>query len=356
MVMSTRNESMRSGSAVVMLIAAALIGPAAWPADMAAERNGEQREESLAALEQKLEAARRRLDEAAQEIARLTITMEGNSPGLRWLGAGGDRAMLGINMSPLAAQSAPSDGVEIVSVSPGGPAAQAGLRAGDVLTETKGKSLKREGDESPRDKLIDAMRGVKPGEKVAVTYRRNGKTAQATIVAQPLADRWFASKPPLPMGPTQFRSFGTSGSVEFMRMGGVFGSAELAPLTPKLGQYFGTEKGLLVVRAPQDGRLQLEDGDVIVDIDGRTPSSAGHALRILASYQPGEKLRLNVLRARKKMSIEVTIPEDGTWERPAHGVEQGDFLVPAPPAAAMPLQVPSPAIPIIPLPAADAEA
>ncbi len=30
---------------------------------------------------------------------------------------------------------------------------------------------------------------------------------------------------------------------------GVFGSAELVPLTPKLGQYFGTDKDLLVVRA-----------------------------------------------------------------------------------------------------------
>ena len=72
----------------------------------------------------------------------------------------------------------------------------------------------------------------------------------------------------------------------FMRAEGVFGSAELVPLTPKLGQYFGTEKGLLVVRAPDDSRLKLEDGDVIVDIDGRTPSSPSHALRILARIRP----------------------------------------------------------------------
>ena len=35
-----------------------------------------------------------------------------------------------------------------------------------------------------------------------------------------------------------------------MRGEGVFGSAELVPMTPKLGQYFGTRHGLLVVRAP----------------------------------------------------------------------------------------------------------
>ena len=94
-----------------------------------------------------------------------------------------------------------------------------------------------------------------------------------------------------------------------MRVIGAFGSAELVPLTPKLGQYFGTEKGLLVVRAPADSRLKLEDGDVIVDIDGRIPSSPVHAFRILGSYQGGEKLTLNVLRQKKKMSFDITIPE-----------------------------------------------
>jgi hypothetical protein len=80
-----------------------------------------------------------------------------------------------------------------------------------------------------------------------------------------------------------------------------------------LGQYFGTDKGLLVVRAPDDSRLKLEEGDVLLDIDGRTPSSPSHALRILSSYQGGEKLRLNVMRAKKKQSFEITVPE-GTGE------------------------------------------
>ncbi len=101
----------------------------------------------------------------------------------------------------------------------------------------------------------------------------------------------------------------------FMRGEGVFGSAELVPMTPKLGQYFGTETGLLVVRAPEDSRLKLEDGDVIVDIDGRTPASPSHALRILSSYQPGEKLKLNVLRTKKRMSFEITMPENAAWEK-----------------------------------------
>ena len=61
---------------------------------------------------------------------------------------------------------------------------------------------------------------------------------------------------------------------------------------------------------------------MIVDIDGRVPSSSSHALRILSSYQPGEKLKLNVLRMKKRMTFDITMPEDmrGTWER---GLEHG---------------------------------
>ncbi len=67
---------------------------------------------------------------------------------------------------------------------------------------------------------------------------------------------------------------------------------------------------MLVVRAPSDARLRLEEGDVIVDIDGRVPSSPAHAMQILASYQAGEMLKLNVLRMKKRINFDITIPED----------------------------------------------
>jgi hypothetical protein len=136
------------------------------------------------------------------------------------------------------------------------------------------------------------------------------------VVAQPLKDRFFTMAVP---ATPEIGALPRMPNFVFMRGEGVFGSAELVPMTPKLGQYFGTETGLLVVRAPDDSRLKLEDGDVIVDIDGRTPSSPSHALRILSSYQSGEKLKLNVLRAKKRMSFEITVPEDATWEKRIDG-------------------------------------
>jgi hypothetical protein len=105
--------------------------------------------------------------------------------------------------------------------------------------------------------------------------------------------------------------FGPSGpTVKWLgKFGGEFGGMELANLTPKLGAYFGAESGVLVVKAPDSDAFKLEDGDVIQTIDGRKPEGGAHALRILRSYQSGEKVTFAVLRQRKSVSLQVTMPE-----------------------------------------------
>src|SRR5215469_61057 len=96
----------------------------------------------------------------------------------------------------------------------------------------------------------------------------------------------------------------------FFMIQGPLSNMELASLPPQLGKYFGTDKGVLVVRAPPDGALKLEDGDVILSIDGREPTSGSHATRILGSYQPGEKISLRIVRQHKNMDLEATLPDE----------------------------------------------
>lgn len=86
------------------------------------------------------------------------------------------------------------------------------------------------------------------------------------------------------------------------------GTMELTTLTPGLGHYFGTDHGVLVVRAPTRGVLKLQDGDVILSIGGRVPTSGSQAIRILTSYDPGEKIRLVVLRDHHEIDITATMP------------------------------------------------
>jgi hypothetical protein len=106
---------------------------------------------------------------------------------------------------------------------------------------------------------------------------------------------------------------------------GSWGDMEMVSLTSDLGRYFGTDDGLLVVRAPSDENLKLRDGDVIQRIDGREPTSVSHAMRILASYQGGETLEIEIMRDRKREKLSVEMPDN----RRSH-------LVPAPAVAPVP--------------------
>lgn len=66
-------------------------------------------------------------------------------------------------------------GVRLVSVEPSGPAAEAGLRAGDVVTRLDGRVL-----EEPTD-LIALVRKYPPGAVVTVEYRRGSSQQRASV-------------------------------------------------------------------------------------------------------------------------------------------------------------------------------
>lgn len=288
-----------------------------------------------AALEKELAEARAELDKAAREVADISRQLYGGESGdvMSFVHAGPRGSMLGVNLGG----GAPRDeGVDVAGVSPGGPAEQAGIRAGDVLVAVDGQALKRSGERNASQQLVEFMRGVEPGRAVKVDYLRDGKKRTATVTTAP-------AEPPI-VRVLRERRVGPMGEGMPMPMPGfegilgpewAFPSLELVPVTPKLGAYFGTDKGLLVVRAPSGKSLPLEEGDVLQTIDGRTPESPGHAFRILHSYQPGEKVKLGVLRQRKPLVLDATIPAPDPAQR---RTERRILAVPASP----PLPAPAP--------------
>ena len=74
-----------------------------------------------------------------------------------------------------------------------------------------------------------------------------------------------------------------------------------------LGRYFGTESGVLVISVTRNSALSLRGGDVVLRVDGREPESPAHLLRILGSYGPGEELRLEIFRDRKRRTVTGTV-------------------------------------------------
>ncbi|HEV2873783.1 MAG TPA: trypsin-like peptidase domain-containing protein, partial [Thermoleophilaceae bacterium] len=74
-----------------------------------------------------------------------------------------ERPFLGVTSSPH-----PLGGAEIQGVTPGGPAAGAGLAAGDVITRVNGAPI------SDPDDLSQIVSGLEPGDEVEVEVRRDG--------------------------------------------------------------------------------------------------------------------------------------------------------------------------------------
>jgi S1-C subfamily serine protease len=284
-----------------------------------------------AALEKQLKEARAKLNDAARDVADLSQQLYGGDRHeelMRFVQGRPQGAMLGINIEDAEGRD---DGVEIVGVSPGGPAEQAGLKVGDIVVAMNGKTLRTTDGRDPSTQLVEQMRSVKPGQTVNLDYVRDGQKRSAAVKASPAEPpiaRILRERLPkqLPEG------LQIPGFEALMGPERHFRSLELVTVTPKLGQYFGTDEGLLVVRAAEGQALPLEEGDVLLSIDGRKPDSPGHAFRILRSYQPGEKVKLGVLRNRKPLELSATMPENDAAARTRHRVPPPS--PPAPPAPA----------------------
>ena len=224
------------------------------------------------------------------------------------------RAMLGVNIGG----AEPSGGgVRVDSVSPGGPAAEAGVKAGDVIVAIEAQPV------TTGRELVRAMEAIEPGEKVELGLKRDGKPLKLAVEPRPLDRHVHRGHARLCRPCLQCRHCRASRRCRSTRemhwlLGG-WGDAEFVTLTPRLGRYFGADKGVLVARAPEDASIGLQDGDVIVSIGGREPQNGPHAMRILRSYQPGESVELRILRDRRPQTLSAKVPERAAARRPAPG-------------------------------------
>ena len=96
-----------------------------------------------------------------------------------------ERGYLGVEIQPVSPDIAEAVGLKTAAgaivdkTMPGTPGANAGLKAGDVITKVNGQEIKDAGD------LTRQIGLMKPGDKVALSYCRNGaeKTAAITLAS-----------------------------------------------------------------------------------------------------------------------------------------------------------------------------
>jgi S1-C subfamily serine protease len=205
-------------------------------------------------------------------------------------------------------------GVRVASVTPNGPAAEAGLKIGDTITEIDGAHLADAratggGRQSPTELLLAQMANVDAGASVKLhVVNESGAERDATVKTRSTAANVWVNPPNSPRG-----AFAFSGPGNFWFFGqNPWSQMQLVALTPGLGGYFGTTKGLLVLRAPENEALKLKDGDVILDIGGREPTSPEHALRILGSFTKNEPLKVTIMRNKSKQTLDIKLPAEDT--------------------------------------------
>ncbi len=241
------------------------------------------------------------------------------------------RGRLGVSVDLRADAARDSVGALIAGVTPGGAAERAGIRAGDLVIRFNGTRLAgpmtgggdreaMEDDQShPAHRLIRLTARLDPGDTVRLEVRRDGRLQNFALVAEESdVDMLVRRMGPLireriPAMADQF--FGPGGRMMVSIGRGTLNDIELVMVNPGLGEYFGTNEGLLVTNVGADSALGIRNGDVILSIGGRRPTSTSHAMRILSTYESGEAVQFEVMRQRRRITVNGRMPQnrDGEW-------------------------------------------
>ena len=353
-----------------------------------AEAQAERAQSHAKAAEARAELAelRAQMQDLSRRMADLSIELGDAGPrayAFRYLGEA-DRAIIGVVLAT------DNDGVRISAVTPGGPAARAGLRDGDVISAINGQPVGGANPAAALDNAREQLADLKQDQKLRIAYRRGTQRGEVALSAdRRKAWTWPAlmggdDAHPLPAEDFEERVRADAehalrdrdrmrieidraheniahvdikqaratmeNARHAMRRAMPWWGLNLAPMNADLGRYFGTDQGALVISADEDALPGLRAGDVITGVGGETVVRPEDALRALRDQPAGKEVPIRVLRERKTLALTLKAPEFKSIFTlpPAPPVPPAPPAPPAPVSALTPAAPPSPPMPPMP--------
>lgn len=271
------------------------------------------------ALRAELEQARSDLASAAGRVASLTRQLSEQGLARRWAeldteqwrsaigelpdGAAIRRAVA-IAWAPrlglvLGADDEP-DGRLVRAVTPGGSAAAAGIEAGDRIISLDGVDI---GPQAAAE-VRRLLRERQVGDSVTIELERDGQRRSLEVVLE---------RPELPglaalrgdgetFRPEELREL-IEGRLRPGRWTAIGRRAELSPMHAGLEPYFGTDRGVLVLRTDPEHGLDLEAGDVILSIDGQAVNRPTDVMLHLVGHETGQAITLELMRRGERLTV-----------------------------------------------------
>jgi serine protease Do len=277
------------------------------------ERMAERMDER--ALQASVRAA---VQQAQEQQRRIEVTPEpGDEDAMVLLGDDG-ASWLGVESQEISSEKAkelklPAErGVLLERIVPDSPAAKAGLKDNDVITEINGQRV--EGAAQFRRMIHE----IPAGRSVQFTVWRDGRAQAVSVTlgkSEDHSNMWFKTVP---------RAFSFQlPKIEMPEMD-MEGFAVLAGSRPRLGidaedlsgqfgAYFGAPDGEgVLVREVNTGspaeKAGVKSGDVITSLNGERIRSLGDLREKLAGKRDEKSVKLGVLRNKSEVSITVELP------------------------------------------------
>jgi serine protease Do len=210
------------------------------------------------------------------------------------------RGRIGVAIGPIPANAVDEFGLKnrngavVMSVTPGGAAAKAGIEPGDVIIGFNGKSVRRSDD------LQAAVTATRPGTSVPVRVVRDKAERTITITVEELDLE----------AETQTARAG-GGTDTPQETSSAFGIT-VSNLTPQLAQSLQLEpgtRGAVIVEVEPDSaaaKAGLQPRDVIVRVGQQVITTAAEAQRELVRVPSGGTAFLRVIRGGREQFVTIT--------------------------------------------------